>query len=65
MEKKTKSAKKVAGGDDFVAIATVMHLLQSELRDKETPILTLNPERCSPWSAKVQYQNQYFNLRRR
>lgn len=53
--------------EEIAAIAAVIHLYKSELHDEENTILTINKvaRAYSPWSAKHQFLNQYFNLRRR
>ena len=57
----------LAGSEEFAAIATVIHLYHSELHDEENAIMTINKvaRAYSPWSSKLYFQNQYFNLYRR
>ena len=57
----------MAGSEEFAAIAAVIHLYKSELRDEEITIMTINKiaRAYSPWSSKIHFQNQYFNLRKR
>ncbi|MCL2683237.1 MAG: hypothetical protein FWE63_07140 [Bacteroidales bacterium] len=57
----------LAGSEEFAAIATVIHMYHSELHDEETTIMTINKvaRAYSPWSSKLYFQNQYFNLYRR
>ncbi|MCL2417349.1 MAG: hypothetical protein FWD02_05385 [Bacteroidales bacterium] len=57
----------MAATEELAAIAAVIHLYQGELRDEENTIMTINKiaRAYSPWSSKIHFQNQYFNLRRR
>jgi len=57
----------MAATKELAAIAAVIHLYKSELRDEEITIMTINKiaRAYSPWSSKLHFQNQYFNLRRR
>ncbi|MCL2414380.1 MAG: hypothetical protein FWC94_03915 [Bacteroidales bacterium] len=57
----------MAGTPELAAIAAVIHLYKNELHDEEITIMTINKiaRAYSPWSAKHQFLNQYFNLRRR
>jgi len=57
----------MAGSHELAAIATVLHLYSAELHDEEITIMTINKiaRAYSPWSSKLYFQNQYFNLRRR
>jgi hypothetical protein len=56
-----------AGSEEFAAVATVIFMYNRELHDQETTIMTINKvaRAYSPWSSKLYFQNQYFNLYRR
>ncbi|MDR0437455.1 MAG: hypothetical protein LBH22_04040 [Bacteroidales bacterium] len=60
-------ANVLAGSEEFAAIAAVIHMYHSELHDEENTIMTINKvaRAYSPWSSKLYFQNQYFNLYRR
>jgi len=57
----------LGGSDEFAAIAAVIHMYHNELHDEEVAIMTINKiaRAYSPWSSKLYFMNQYFNIRRR
>jgi uncharacterized membrane protein len=60
-------SNEMAGSEEFAAVAAVIHLYHNELHDEEIAIMTINKiaRAYSPWSSKLYFQNQYFQLRRR
>ena len=60
-------ANEMAGSAEFAAVAMAIHLYHSELHNEQIAIMTINKiaRAYSPWSSKLYFQNQYFNLRRR